>query len=78
MADNGIIECYTDSGKKRFSVMKWFDNRSCRFIKFDLGRFAKEKDPLVDEEGTAAAIQGTPMGDGFMQIGLDDPDLPFN
>lgn len=78
MADNDLIECVSDKSKKRYSVQKWFDNRKCRFIKFDLSKFAKEQDPLIDEDDIAEGLKQKPDKDGFIQMSLDDPALPFN
>ena len=37
-------------GTSKNSVIKWFNNRSCRFVEFHLGKLVKENDPLVDKE----------------------------
>lgn len=84
MADNGIITSNSrPDGGKTYSVVKWFDNRSCRFVEFDLKRFSKPLDPL-DEDETAAA-ENEQDSNGFVQLELgqetpfdnSEPELPF-
>ena len=83
LADNSIITTKPKkNGGREYSVTKWFDNRTCRFVEFDLGRFAKQVDAAEDEEEAAKAMQATPTAppkidnDGFRQVSLDD-DIPF-
>jgi len=69
MADNDIVASKAKAnGGREYSITKWFDNRVCRFVEFDLGRFSKAVDPLNDEEEAADAEQG---GDGFRQMAFD-------
>lgn len=73
LADEGIIASTSKAnGGKEYCVRKWFDNRTCRFVEFDLKRFAKAVDPLDEEE--AAGQQQTL--DGFVSLPEDTPD-PF-
>lgn len=52
LADKKLIGMSTSkNGTSKNSVVKWFNNRSCRFVEFHLGKLVKENDPLVDEEG---------------------------
>ncbi|MDD3251785.1 MAG: DUF927 domain-containing protein [Lachnospiraceae bacterium] len=51
LADNNIITSTPkNGGGKEYCVRKWFDNRTCRFVEFDLKRFAKKVDPLNEDE----------------------------
>lgn len=77
LADNNIISSSPKpNGGKEYSVRKWFDNRTCRFVEFDLGRFSKKVDPL-DEDEAAGEPQPKPPTDkdGFMDIpeGMETP-----
>lgn len=87
LADQNIITARAKAnGGKEYSITKWFDNRTCRFVEFDIGRFAKKVDAL-DEDEAAEAIQAPPQTDenGFMQLpeGTETPfdgvqeELPF-
>lgn len=72
LADQGIINSTPKAnGGKEYCVRKWFDNRTSRFIEFDLGRFSKKVDAL-DEDAAAEAVSGNyphdPPGDGFRPI----------
>ena len=54
LADKKLIGMSTSkNGTSKNSVVKWFNNRSCRFVEFHLGKLVKENDPLVDEDGTS-------------------------
>jgi putative DNA primase/helicase len=87
LADQGIITTRPKAnGGKEYSITKWFDNRTCRFTEFDIGRFAKKVDALNEDEA-AEAIKEPPKqdNDGWQQIGFDThtpfedggEDLPF-
>ncbi len=90
LADQGLIGTSTDkNGKTKNSVIKWFDNRNCRFVELFMDKLEPEKDPLTDEDSIADGMKkdeyqqmnlpGTqPDEDGFVQIpeGMDD-ELPF-
>lgn len=87
LADQGIITTKPKAnGGKEYSITKWFDNRTCRFTEFDIGRFAKKVDALNEDEA-AEAIKEPPKqdNDGWQQIGFDThtpfedggEDLPF-
>ena len=87
LADQGIITTKPKAnGGKEYSITKWFDNRTCRFTEFDIGRFAKKVDAL-DEDEAAEAMKEPPKqdNDGWQQIGFDThtpfedggEDLPF-
>ena len=74
------------NGGREYSITKWFDNRTSRFIEFDLGRFSKAADPLdEDETAKAAGIGDKPEEGEWQQLGFgagnpfeeEDPELPF-
>ena len=74
LADQSIITSSPKTGGgKVYSVTKWFDNRTCRFTEFDIGRFAKQVDALDEDE--AAEVAGVTGGDGFQPIpeGMQSP-----
>lgn len=93
LADQGLIGTSTDkNGNTKNSVIKWFDNRNCRFVELFMDKLAPEQDPLTDEAEIAdgmkqdnynqMSLPGTapePDADGFIQIpeGADD-ELPFH
>ena len=75
LGDNGLIAATPKkSGGKEYTKPKWFDNRTVRFVEFHLWMLAKEKDPLLDEDGIAGDISGK---DGFRQVSMGD-DVPFD
>jgi hypothetical protein len=86
LADNNIITSKKKTnGVAVYSVTKWFDNRSSRFVEFDLGRFSKPTDPL-DEDEAAMQRDEEPktVNDGWQQLDMNDvppfeepPDLPY-
>lgn len=77
LADQGIIASTPKTGGgKVYSVTKWFDNRTCRFTEFDIGRFAKQVDALDEDEAAAAA--GVADDDGFQTIPKElESEIPF-
>lgn len=84
LADNGIISSSTKpDGRKVYSVLKWFDNRTSRFVEFDIGRFSKKVDALEieDEEEReraqqTAANKNAENAGGFVPV-PEDAKLPF-
>lgn len=79
LADQNIITSRAKvNGGKEYSITKWFDNRTCRFVEFDIGRFAKKVDALNEDEA-AEAMREPPKTDenGFMQL-PDDTATPFD
>lgn len=49
MAEKGLITTDTDkNNKKTYSVIKWFGNRSARFVEFHIGKLSESKDPIDD------------------------------
>ena len=67
LADNNIITAKSKTnGGKTYSVTKWFNNRTCRFVEFDLSQFSKPIDPLDEEVAALARDSGTQSNDdGF-------------
>ena len=54
LADKELIGMSTSKdGTSKNSVIKWFNNRSCRFVEFHLGKLVKENEPLAGEEGAS-------------------------
>ena len=78
LADQGIITSTPKAkGGKVYSVIKWFDNRTCRFTEFDIGRFAKKTDALDEDEAAEAIMEPSKQdSDGWQQIGFD-ANTPF-
>lgn len=78
LAEQGIVTSAAKAnGGKEYCIRKWFDNRTCRFVEFDIGRFAKRVDAL-DEDEAAELIQGGSQADenGFVQI--SNSETPFD
>lgn len=50
MAERELIGTEVDksTGKKVYSVRKWFETRTARFIEFYIGKIAENKDPIDD------------------------------
>ncbi len=73
LADQGIITTKPKAnGGKEYSITKWFDNRTCRFTEFDIGRFAKKVDALNEDEAAEAMMEPPRQdNDGWQQIGFD-------
>jgi len=83
MAERGLITSSTDkSGKKVYSVIKWFGDRSCRFVEFFIGKLAGTKDPIddIDEISDSKEPEGPEQLDlmqGFTELTDGEEDLPF-
>ena len=76
LAEQKLITTYTEtSGKKTYTVMRWFNNRSSRFIEFHLGKIAKSKDPIDDVED--AAEQGEQDFTEIPESEWEQTDFPF-
>lgn len=84
LAERGLITATMDkSGKKTYSTMKWFGDRSCRFVEFFIGKIAQAVDPIDDYDEMHDAVeppessyQQQELG-GFEEITTTDEDLPF-
>ena len=83
LAERGLISTDTDkrTGKRQYSVIKWFSNRSARFVEFNLGAIAESKDPVDDADEIAEARGAAPAPtweqQGFTELPDGDEDLPF-
>lgn len=73
LADKNIIASQPKkNGGREYSISKWFDNRSSRFVEFDLGRFSKAIDPLEEDEAAeAAGIKEKPKAEEWQQLDFD-------
>ena len=73
LADKKIITSTPKAnGGKEYCIRKWFDNRTSRFVEFDLGRFSKPVDPLdEDEAAEAAGVKEKPKAEEWQQLDLD-------
>lgn len=84
MAERGLITASTNkSGKKVYSVIKWFGDRSCRFVEFFIGKMAGTRDPIDDmddeDENPREEYHQYSYMEGFTFTELQDGDvdLPF-
>lgn len=81
LADRGLVTVYTEaSGKKTYSVMRRFGDRSSRFVEFRIGDLASKRDPIDDaeddmEKGPATAP--TYQQATFTELEGGDDELPF-
>lgn len=73
LADKNIIASQPKkNGGREYSISKWFDNRSSRFVEFDIGRFSKAIDPLEEDEAAeAAGIKEKPKAEKWQQLDFD-------
>ena len=56
LAEKELISSYTErGGRKTYTVMKWFGNRSSRFVEFYIGKLSKAEDPVDNAEELADA-----------------------
>ena len=82
LAEKELISSYTErGGRKTYTVMKWFGNRSSRFVEFYIGKLSKADDPVDDAEelteARAAAAQPEWEQQQFTPIDGEDEELPF-
>lgn len=83
MAERGLITSSTDgSGKKVYSVVRRFGDRTCRFVEFFIGKLAGTKDPIddIDEISDSKEPEGPEQLDlmqGFTELTDGEEDLPF-
>lgn len=78
LADNDIITSTAKpNGGKEYCIRKWFDNRTCRFVEFNLGKFTKTVDPLDEDEAAEAAGITAGTKDGEWQELPEDFKNPF-
>lgn len=79
LADQNLIGVQTaKDGSKKYQVVKWFNNRNCRFVEFYLDKLAAEQDPLDSEDEIAEQMSLPGTEDGFMPVpeGMES-ELPF-
>ena len=69
MADKGLITSKTSAdGKKQYSIIKWFGDRTCRMVEFFIGKYGGSGKPVADPVEA--------MSDQFTDLPEDLP-LPF-
>lgn len=82
MADNGLITVKDGGGNssKRYSIMKRFDGRVCRFIEYHIGKESEADDDIesmADEAEERYHQQSLTDADGFVSIPEGEDELPF-
>jgi hypothetical protein len=83
MAEKDLIATDIDrkTGKKQYSVIKWFGTRSARFVEFHIGKLAENKDAIDDaDEISDSDLPETWRQEsfgGFREIEGTDEELPF-
>lgn len=83
MAEKDLIGTGTDrkTGKKQYSIIKWFGTRSARFVEFHIGKLAENKDAIDDaDEISDSDLPETWRQEsfgGFREIEGTDEELPF-
>lgn len=79
LADRGLIGVTVQKdGSTKNSVIKWFDNKQCRFVEFHMGELVKESDPLVSEEEIANQMNFTEQEEWSKVSEKEAEELPFN
>lgn len=83
MAEKDLIGTDTDrkTGKKQYSIIKWFGTRSARFVEFHIGKLAENKDAIDDaDEISDSDLPETWRQEsfgGFREIEGTVQELPF-
>ena len=83
LADRGLVTAAVDgTGKKVYSVIKRFGDRTSRFVEFRIGELAQKRDPIDDAEAEMDEREpdsSTPtyQQQTFTEIDDDDGELPF-
>lgn len=87
LADRGLITASTDrTGKKVYSVIRRFGDRTCRFVEFFIGKLSEAKDPVdYDDDDEADGEAPTPGSGASTQLTFgnfevltgEDEELPF-
>ena len=80
LADNGLITASTDKkGKMDYSVVRRFGDRLARFVEFNIGKLAEQRDPIDDDpdETEPEGIPAQTSIGGFVEIDDEDGELPF-
>ena len=78
MADRDLITTVErkDHKGKLYQVVKRFDNRSCRFVEFSIGKLSEKEDAIdIDDDENDSSGSGD-VGDGFMPA-PENLKLPF-
>ena len=79
LADRGLIGVTVQKdGSTKNSVIKWFDNKQCRFVEFHMGELVKESDPLISEEEIANQMNFTEQEEWSKASEKEAEELPFN
>ena len=79
LADRGLIGVTVQKdGSTKNSVIKWFDNKQCRFVEFHMGELVKESDPLISEEEIANQMNFTEQEEWSKVSEKEAEELPFN
>ena len=87
LAERDLITVDVDkrTGKKVFSVLKWFSSRMTRFVEFKIGQISEQKDPIDDADEMEDTSQYPPAAkeyeyqqEQFREMSKDEcGDLPF-
>lgn len=83
MAEKDLIATDIDrkTGKRQYSIIKWFGTRSARFVEFHIGKLAENKDAIDDaDEISDSDLPETWRQEsfgGFREIEGTDEELPF-
>lgn len=83
LAEAGLVGTDVDkkTGRKQYSVMKWFGTRSTRFVEFYIGKIAENKDAIDDADEIASGNSVAPPDSyeqqSFTDLTGNDPELPF-
>ena len=76
MAERGLITASTDKGgKKVYTTVRRFGDRTCRFVEFFIGKISEAKDPIDDIDDDDGCSQNSLYG--FSEITDSDEALPF-
>lgn len=87
LAEQGLITVGVDkrTGKKTYSVLRWFGGRNTRLVEFKIGQISEQKDLIDDVDEIEDVGQYPPMPQGpeyqqekFYEVPNDEcSDLPF-
>lgn len=75
LAEKNLIAAYTErGGRKTYTIMKWFGNRSSRFVEFHIGKLCQLENP---ENTAPAKLPPEWEQQELAYDNCDDSDLPF-
>lgn len=78
LADKKLIGITTQKdGSTKNSVIKWFENKQCRFVEFHLGDLVKENESLKNEETVSRQLSFADE-EGWSRVPEEENELPFN